>query len=450
MASKGVQPTGEYRHYTADQVFFSTTDKRGTIVTVNSTFVELSRYAEGELVGAPHSLIRHPDMPGAVFHIMWERLLAGQSMMGYVQNLAKDGAFYLTFSTVTPLSEGFISVRSAITRPDLWEPVSQLYAQTRVLERRWRQEGLSKAEAAARGAEDLASRLEALGFPTYDDVIRALVPAEVDERRRLAPPQAPRTAPGEMLHEVVLAIGAVDQELQKLRARYDDATAVAASLDSAQAAFAVTLGGLEAAAAAAADAAATVSAEAPAAATTAQAALSLAVTARADLSPLAQLLADVRAVVLDLRASLALSVLHNDMAMVFAGEVASGASVGDPQGTVVLLGETVSTSVRKGEALSQRVREQLQQVAAAIGEAHEALLAFQRMLTNWRHVVVRTGVSQKLGALVHPIDSRLSAGLREMTDLDELAQRCTMLSLTLESGALREASERLVIAARRL
>lgn len=450
MALKGVEATGERRHYTPDQIFFSTTDKRGTIVTVNSTFVELSRYAEDELVGAPHSLVRHPDMPGAVFHIMWDRLLAGRSMMGYVQNLAKDGAYYLTFSTVTPLSEGFISVRSAITRPDLWEPVSRAYAQTRALENAWREEGMSKAEAASRGAQDLTGRLAALGFPAYDDVMRALVPAEVDERRRLAPPQAPRTAPGEMLHEVVLAIGNVDQELGKLRARYDDATTVAASLDSAQSAFAVTLAGLESAAAAAAGAAATVTTEAPAAAKTAQAALSLAVTARSDLVPLAQLLADVRAIVLDLRASLALSALHNDMAMVFANEVASGTAVGDPQGTVVLLGETVSTSVREGEVLSQRVREELGQAVVAMREAHGALVTFQRMLTNWRHVVVRSGVSQRLGALVDPIDSQLLAGLREMKDLDELAQRCTTLSLTLDSDALRGAAERLVIAARRL
>ena len=55
-------------------------------------------------------------MPGAVFHIMWDRLLSGKSMMGYVTNLAKDGAHYLTFSTVTPINGGFISVRSAVTQ----------------------------------------------------------------------------------------------------------------------------------------------------------------------------------------------------------------------------------------------------------------------------------------------------------------------------------------------
>ncbi|NTV39473.1 MAG: hypothetical protein HGA51_05890 [Demequinaceae bacterium] len=446
----GIGPTGEQRDYAPQQVFFSTADGRGVIGAVNSTFVALSQYGERELVGAPHSIIRHPDMPGALFHIMWERLLAGKSMMGYVTNLAKDGAHYLTFSTVTPIAGGFISVRSAVTRPDLWGPISQAYAETRAVENRWRAEGLSKTETASKGATDLLARFTALGFPTYDDVIRALAPAEVDERRRLAPPQRPHTAPGEMLHEVVVAIGAVDHELAAQRARYEDATALAAALDKANADFADTLASLEAAAAAAAEAAASVAKEAPAAAKTAQAALALAVTARNDLSPLSQLLADMRASLLDLRASLALSVLHNDMALVFASEVASGASVGDPEGTVLLLGSTVSASVREGEQQRERVRRELDDVVAAIGEANVALQAFQRMLSNWRQVVVRSGVSHLLGALVAPIDGRLATGLREMHALGDLARRCESLGQGLDSTALLDAADGLVVAARRL
>jgi aerotaxis receptor len=450
MASTAVKPTGERRDYEPQQLFFSTTDRRGVIGAVNSTFAHLSRYSKGELVGAPHNIIRHPDMPGAVFHIMWQRLLAGDSLMGYITNLAKDGAHYFTFTTVTPINGGFISVRSAVTRPDLWEPVSRAYAETRELENGWRDEGLSKTESASKGATDLLARLAAVGYATYDDVIRALVPAEVDERRRLAPPQLPHTEPGEMLHQVVLAIGALDRELAAQRIRYDDATAVAATLDDAQAEFGVTLAGLEDAASAAAAAAATVAEEAPAAAKTAQAALSLAVTMRGDLSPLSRLLADVRASVLDLRASLALSVLHNDMAMVFVCEVASGEVVGDPDSTVWLLGTAVANSVREGEKQSQRVREELEQVVVAIGEAYGALQAFQRMLANWRQIVVRSGVSHRLGALVDPIDSRLSAGLREMDNLENLARRCVALGQTLDADALLQAADDLVVAAQRL
>ncbi len=450
MASIGIEPTGEQRDYAPQLMFFSTTDARGVIGTVNSTFVALSQFSEAELIGAPHSLIRHPDMPGAVFHIMWERLLAGRPMMGYIANLAKDGSHYLTFATVTPIDGGFISVRSAVTRTDLWAPISQAYAEARAAENGWRHDGLSKTEVASKGASTLLAHLDALGFSSYDDVIRTLVPAEVDERRKLAPTQAPPTEPGEMLHDVVQAIVALDHEIAVQRERYEDATAVAATLDHANTEFTATLARLEAAAAAAAEAAATVATEAPAAAKTAQAALVLAVAARDDLSPLSQLLADVRGSVLDLRANLALCVLHNDMAMIFASEVASGAKVGDPESTVLLLGSTVLSSVRNGEKQRERVRDELEQVVAAIGEANEALQGFQRMLNNWRQVVVRSGVSHRLGALVDPIDNRLSAGLREIRELDEVAQRCADLGRTLDSDALLDAAEVLVTAAARL
>ncbi len=450
MASTGIQPTGEQRDYAPEHMFFSTTDARGVIGTVNSTFVGLSRFSESELIGAPHSIIRHPDMPGAVFHIMWERLLGGRPMMGYIANLAKDGAHYIAFATVTPIDGGFISVRSTVTRPDLWGAISQVYAETRASEMAWREEGLSKTEVASKGASEMVARLAAAGFATYDDVIRVLVPAEVDERRRLAPFTPPRTRPGEMLHEVVHAIVELDRELAAQRALYEDATAVAATLDKANTEFIATLSRLEAAAQAAADAAAVVATEAPAAAKTAQAALSLAVAARDDLSPLSGLLADVRASVLDLRANLALSVLHNDMAMVFANEVATGTTTGDPESTILLLGTTVLFSVREGDKQREVVRDELEQVVAAIGEANEALQGFQRMLNNWRQVVVRSGVSHRLGALVDPIDARLSVGLREMRDLDDVAHRCASLGGTLQSDALLDAAESLVNAAARL
>ena len=155
----GLDPTGEFRDYPPDQVFFSTTDRKGIIEIANSTFVNLAKFSPEELVGAPHNLIRHPDMPGGAFHIMWERLLAGKPMMAYVKNLAKDGAYYLTFSTVTPLGDGFISVRSAITRHDLWGPVSRAYAQTRERERRV--EGRRRERRRGRTAGSRRSRVEA-------------------------------------------------------------------------------------------------------------------------------------------------------------------------------------------------------------------------------------------------------------------------------------------------
>ncbi|BDZ60903.1 hypothetical protein GCM10025873_06940 [Demequina sediminis] len=185
------------RPYGVDEVFYSTTDRRGVIETVNSTFVRLSRFSEDALVGAPHNLIRHPDMPGGAFRIMWDRLLAGRSMAAYVVNLAADGVPYRTFSTVTPLGDGFLSVRSAVTCPDLWEPVVDAYRLTRALENGVRRAGASRAEAATIGAQDLLRRLRGLGFDDYDDVIRTLLPAEVDGRRAAGEaPLGPSRGPG--------------------------------------------------------------------------------------------------------------------------------------------------------------------------------------------------------------------------------------------------------------
>ncbi|GAA2525946.1 hypothetical protein [Rarobacter incanus] len=86
-------------------MFFSTTDKKGIIETVNSMFVRLSAYPEAELVGHAHNILRNPDMPAGLFYLMWQRLKAEQPMVAYVKNLAKDGYFYWTLATITALPE---------------------------------------------------------------------------------------------------------------------------------------------------------------------------------------------------------------------------------------------------------------------------------------------------------------------------------------------------------
>ncbi len=72
----------------------SKTDKRGVIEYGNDYFVEISGYSEAELIGKPHNIIRHPDMPKILFKMMWERILNGQNIMALVKNMAKDGRYY--------------------------------------------------------------------------------------------------------------------------------------------------------------------------------------------------------------------------------------------------------------------------------------------------------------------------------------------------------------------
>lgn len=448
--AQGREPTGELREYPPQQVFFSTTDGRGVIETVNSTFVRLSRFGELELIGAPHSIVRHPDMPGGVFHLMWETIRAGRSMAAYVVNLAADGAHYRTFSTVTPLGDGFISVRSAVTRHDLFGPVARAYEETRAFERAQRANGLSRAEAAAKGAEDLTHRLARLGFSSYDDVMRALLPAEVDERRRLAPPAVPSTWEGQPLHPVVTGLVAIDAELAALRHRYDAAAAVADELAAARAALDSTLTELASASASAASASSAVASDAPILASTARAAVTLADQLHDELRPLADLLTRVSDAIRDLRATLALSVLHNDMAMIFAGEVAAGETYGRPMRSVVDIAHTVERSTSEGSQLRRDVAHGLGAIADAVAHAQQELMGFQRLLTNWRNLVARSGVGGRIGPALNAVDERLRGGVAEMTALAELGDRCRELATPASTERLDAAASAVVAAAREL
>lgn len=72
----------------------SKTDAHGIIEYANDYFMEISGYEEYELMGQPHNIIRHPDMPQVIFKLMWERLNKGQNIHAFVKNLAKDGRYY--------------------------------------------------------------------------------------------------------------------------------------------------------------------------------------------------------------------------------------------------------------------------------------------------------------------------------------------------------------------
>ncbi len=72
----------------------SKTDSSGKITYGNDYFVEISGYSESELIGQPHNIIRHPDMPKLIFKILWERLAQGRNMLAIVKNLSKDGKTY--------------------------------------------------------------------------------------------------------------------------------------------------------------------------------------------------------------------------------------------------------------------------------------------------------------------------------------------------------------------
>ncbi len=84
------------------KLIVSTTDKDGNITHVNHAFIEMSGYTEAELIGAPHSILRHPDMPPAAFNDLWDTVQKGEKWQGIVKNLRKDGGYYWVKATVIP------------------------------------------------------------------------------------------------------------------------------------------------------------------------------------------------------------------------------------------------------------------------------------------------------------------------------------------------------------
>lgn len=104
-----------------DGVIISETDLSGIITFANRKFCEIAGYAREELVGHPHNIIRHPDMPKAAFAELWATIQAGQNWQGIVKNLRKDGRFYWVETHVTPVIKnsivvGYIAARKSVSR----------------------------------------------------------------------------------------------------------------------------------------------------------------------------------------------------------------------------------------------------------------------------------------------------------------------------------------------
>ena len=102
------------------------TDLKGRITYANPAFVEISGFAEAELIGQPHNVVRHPDMPPAAFQDLWDTIKDGHPWQGLVKNRAKGGGFYWVDAYVTPLTEhgrhvGYMSVRAAPARDKVSE-----------------------------------------------------------------------------------------------------------------------------------------------------------------------------------------------------------------------------------------------------------------------------------------------------------------------------------------
>lgn len=181
MSRPSVTPTDHERPFGADELFFSTTDRRGVILTGNDVFVRVSGYALDELVGKPHNIIRHPDMPRAVFRLLWDYLDRNATFAGYVKNMAADGGYYWVLALVVPVKEGYLSIRFKPSSP-FFAAAQQLYPQLLAAERAAGTDPDGRRRGMDEAGRQLVAALSTLGFPSYDHFMQAALAAELAAR----------------------------------------------------------------------------------------------------------------------------------------------------------------------------------------------------------------------------------------------------------------------------
>ncbi len=129
-------PVSDHEYpFPSGETLVSTTDTKGRITYCNPRFIEVSGYSKDELLGQPHNLIRHPDMPEEAFRDMWATIQAGKPWSAPVKNRRKDGDYYWVMANATPLMQngqpvGYMSVRTEATREQI-RAAEALYARMR-------------------------------------------------------------------------------------------------------------------------------------------------------------------------------------------------------------------------------------------------------------------------------------------------------------------------------
>ena len=166
-----VQPTRREQTFSQSDIIVSKTNLKGIITYANKTFLEVSGYTEEELLGQPHNIIRHPDMPQCVFKLLWDTIAEGQEIFAYVKNMCKNGDYYWVFAHVTPTFNnahqiiGYHSNRRVPDRHQV-ELFEKIYAELRAEEQRhadWRN--------GMKAAGEMLLRMVAEKQMSYDEFI---------------------------------------------------------------------------------------------------------------------------------------------------------------------------------------------------------------------------------------------------------------------------------------
>ncbi len=169
--SRDVSLTGNEQFFDENELIVSKTDTKGRITYANKVFLRVAQYAEAELLGKPHSIIRHPEMPRCVFKFLWDRIAEKHEVFAYVINRCKNGDHYWVFAHVTPTLDpngritGYHSSRR-VPNSNALEIIKPLYKELLAIEQKHR----TSREQWQASLPVLVGKLESMGF-SYDELI---------------------------------------------------------------------------------------------------------------------------------------------------------------------------------------------------------------------------------------------------------------------------------------
>jgi len=114
-----ITPKNSEKVFAENELLVTKTDLKGIITYANREFMHIVEIDENVLVGAPHNIIRHPDMPKIIFKYLWSYLQNEEEIHAYVKNICADGSYYWVFANVTPsyLNEKVVEYHSARRKP---------------------------------------------------------------------------------------------------------------------------------------------------------------------------------------------------------------------------------------------------------------------------------------------------------------------------------------------
>lgn len=232
IANTGADSAETEVRFPAEKILVSATDQRGVITCVSESFCEIAGYSSDELMGAPHKIVRHPDMPKGVFYLVWETLKAGRPICTYVKNRTKSGDYYWVLAVMTITENGFLSSRIK-PEAELFEKTKKIYSTLL----REEAQGLTPEQSAAKFKEMLAEE----GFPNLEAYSGFALNAEFKSRNIISPELAQSFASMDdlelLIRDMQNLVDNIEQGFERVRGEPVNLRILAGRLEGAGAAL---------------------------------------------------------------------------------------------------------------------------------------------------------------------------------------------------------------------